>query len=171
MTSRKQVTFLQSQKWKSWRWRIGSCQCNLLPKCQKPFQRQDYQQNQGYRGPSSASSSSSTKMSCSYCKIPGHVQKDCRKRKAAKAPCVDENGKLYAKQINAVDGAQPEQNSSTSGQYAQAQTTSSLGMASLNWSKALRIILSKSMKLTISFSSILKKFKICFIIWRNIQHK
>ena len=35
---------------------------------------------------------------CRYCKIPGHLQKFCRKRIAANAPCVDEQGKPYAVQ-------------------------------------------------------------------------
>jgi hypothetical protein len=33
---------------------------------------------------------------CWFCKIPGHLQKDCRKCKTANAPMVDSAGRLYA---------------------------------------------------------------------------
>ena len=33
---------------------------------------------------------------CRFCKLNGHLQKVCRKRLAAGAPCVDEQGKPYA---------------------------------------------------------------------------
>jgi hypothetical protein len=44
---------------------------------------------------------------CRFCKIQGHHQKDCQKRKAAKAPIVDANGKPYSNQLASV--AQPQQ--------------------------------------------------------------
>ena len=34
-----------------------------------------------------------TTAKCRYCHIPGHLQKECRKRKAANAPMVDKDGK------------------------------------------------------------------------------
>ena len=103
---------------------------------QQPFRRQGFQPNQAYRSNPSQPTSTPSKIVCRYCKIPGHLQKDCRKRKAAKAPCVDENGKPYAKQINAVETAQ--QTSSSSSQATNSQSTSqgglsSIGMAALNW--------------------------------------
>ena len=39
---------------------------------------------------------------CRFCKNSGHHQKDCRKRIAAKMPCVDAQGKPYANQIGSV---------------------------------------------------------------------
>jgi hypothetical protein len=39
----------------------------------------------------------------------GHHQKDCRKRKAAGAPCVDAAGQPYANQLTPVQ-QQPESN-------------------------------------------------------------
>jgi hypothetical protein len=50
---------------------------------------------------------------CRYCKIKGHHQKDCRKRKAAKAPMVDGNGKPYANQLASV--APPQQQDNNAG--------------------------------------------------------
>jgi hypothetical protein len=47
---------------------------------------------------------------CRFCKIQGHHQKDCQKRKAAKAPMVDANGKPYSNQVASV--AQPQQQDS-----------------------------------------------------------
>jgi hypothetical protein len=35
---------------------------------------------------------------CRFCKKPGHCQKDCRSRIAAKAPCVDQQCKPYCSQ-------------------------------------------------------------------------
>ena len=46
---------------------------------------------------------------CRFCKIMNHHQKDCRKRKAAGAPCVDAAGKPYTNQLAPVQ-QQPESN-------------------------------------------------------------
>jgi hypothetical protein len=40
--------------------------------------------------------------SCRYCHLTGHMQQKCRKRIAAGAPCVDENGKPWANQPGKV---------------------------------------------------------------------
>jgi len=44
---------------------------------------------------------------CRFCKKPGHQQKDCRARIAAKAPLVDQYGKPYRKQVHAVSEEAP----------------------------------------------------------------
>ncbi len=49
---------------------------------------------------------------CRFCKIMGHHQKDCRKRKAAGVSCVDAAGKPYANQLAPVQ-QQPESNAGT----------------------------------------------------------
>jgi hypothetical protein len=63
--------------------------------------RQGQQQQQPFNG------------DCRYCKFKGHHQKDCRKRKAAKAPMVDGNGKPYANQLASV--APPQQQDNNAG--------------------------------------------------------
>jgi hypothetical protein len=60
--------------------------------------RQGQQQQQPFNG------------DCRYCKFKGHHQKDCRKRKAAKAPMVDGNGKPYANQLASVAPPQQDNN-------------------------------------------------------------
>lgn len=44
----------------------------------------------------SSSYSASKNVQCRYCKISGHLQKDCRKRQAAGAPMVDNAGRPYS---------------------------------------------------------------------------
>lgn len=64
------------------------------------------QQNRGYRGQQNGGQQPPASRpftgQCRFCKIQGHHQKDCRKRQAAKAPCVDAQGKAYANQIGSV---------------------------------------------------------------------
>ncbi len=50
---------------------------------------------------------------CRFCKIQGHHQKDCRKRKAAKAPMVNGNGKPYTNQLAAVAPPQQQYNNAS----------------------------------------------------------
>ncbi len=50
---------------------------------------------------------------CRFCKIQGYCHKDCRKRKAAKAPMVDANRKPYSNQVASV--AQPQQQDNNAG--------------------------------------------------------
>jgi len=49
------------------------------------------------------SSSKPDNRKCRYCHTAGHMQQKCRKRIAAGAPCVDENGKPWAKQPGKVN--------------------------------------------------------------------
>jgi hypothetical protein len=65
---------------------------------------------------------------CWYCKIPGHLQKDCRKRKAAGAPMVDAAGRPYT----SASGS-PQQQSAWSG-AVHTVNPSGYGMPSLQLS-------------------------------------
>lgn len=78
----------------------------LPPNRRPPFNRPAQQQQQQQQQPRSGQPAFTGQ--CRFCKILGHHQKDCRKRKAAKAPCVDAAGKPYANQVGAVqDQATP----------------------------------------------------------------
>lgn len=98
------------------------------------FNRRPGQPPQGQRGPQQQQrqqgQSSAFNGDCRYCKFKGHSQKDCRKRKAAKAPCVDAQGKPYANQtVNAVEN-------STAAPATAVATASSIAYADpycLNW--------------------------------------
>jgi len=68
-------------------------------------QRQQQQQPQRYnnRGPGNNSNRNSN-MVCTFCRITGHHQDDCRKRIAANKPCITTNGKIYwPKAVQAVE--------------------------------------------------------------------
>ena len=65
----------------------------------KPPIRRHFQRN----GPSSGPSSNGfTFGKCRFCKKPGHLQKVCPARIAARAPMVDKNGKPYTKNVSAI---------------------------------------------------------------------
>jgi hypothetical protein len=74
-----------------------------------PRQGQQGQQQQPFSG------------KCRYCQIQGHHQKDCRKRKAAKAPMVDGNRKPYSNQVASLQ--QPQQQQDNNGGAASITST------------------------------------------------
>jgi len=83
-----------------------------------PFQQR--QQGQGQGTPK-----------CRYCKIPGHVQKVCRKRIEAGAPQVDAQGKPYQHQgVKKINGVKDE---STSNMDPGVGSISNGEISSLNW--------------------------------------
>ena len=104
---------------------------------QRPFQRSGYRPPQGNRSstPSTTSRSTTGDRKCRFCQG-NHLQKDCRKRMAAGKPCVDQFGKPYQTQVNAVknDGSSTQHATPTqSTQQQQQPGLSSVGVAALNW--------------------------------------
>ena len=66
-----------------------------------PFRRKQHRQ-----GPSSTSATNGTTFGkCRFCKKPGHLQKYCSARIAARAPMVDKDGKPYTRNVSAVGTA------------------------------------------------------------------
>lgn len=108
----------------------------------KPLLRKKFQRH----GPTSAgpSSNGATFGKCRYCKQPGHLQKFCQARIAARAPQVDKDGKPYTRRVSAVTAAptDPAANSGPARAAAAAADTSSeplvgsilsSALNSLNW--------------------------------------
>ena len=66
-------------------------------------QQPQRQPNQQQQRPRNNNMTNTSKPICVYCRIPGHHQDDCRKRIAAKAPCLSANGKpYYPKSVNEI---------------------------------------------------------------------
>lgn len=100
---------------------------------QKPFQRSGYKPQQQQQSYQRSSTSSNDNKKCRFCGG-NHMQKVCRKRQAAGKPCVDQHGKPYTTQVNAVeDAAAPIQNQNATKSKPSMPGLSSIGMAALNW--------------------------------------
>jgi hypothetical protein len=80
---------------------------------------------------------------CRYCKKPGHRQKDCRSRIAARAPCVDQNGVPYKSaaggygagrvhEVHKVQDARPPPPTETLAPIREVESVTA-GVAHLNW--------------------------------------
>ena len=100
---------------------------------QKPFRRPGTNyQGQSYQKSASTGNTGSfqSNKKCRFCGG-NHLQKVCRKRIAAGKPCVDQNGKPYTSQINAVDDQN--QAKPTPAQQQTPGGLSSIGVNALNW--------------------------------------
>jgi hypothetical protein len=70
-------------------------------KGKKPFRFNRGRPSNGSNPNRNGAGPNRTNVKCRYCNITGHFQKDCRKRKAARAPMVDQNGKPFQR-VNQV---------------------------------------------------------------------